>query len=215
MRPLTTPAARAEAAAVAEERMRTLTARHVGALLPDAATLFRQDAWETVGLYEYDTEGDEVMIGCLRLHREPADSAHWGKDGDEPGLLLSLAHSLPAYTGTARLMTLWAADYTARLGKPWVRAEAPPLVSGRNTDRGRLIQHLGNLGWQAVRPGKGVDGMQVTRLRIPSQRRPGLAPLIDCQVPLSPGRPAADGSARTANFLAHGATSAPLPGGIA
>jgi hypothetical protein len=186
MRRLATPAARAEAAAVAEDRIRDLSARHLGAPLPDAPSLFRQAECEVVGLYEDDAEGGEVMVACLRLHREPASWAHWGRDGDEPGLLLSLAHSLPAAAGTARLITLWAADYTARLGRPWVRAEAPPLVGGRDAERRRLIRNLTHLGWQTLKPGRGLDGTPVTRLRIASQRRTGLTPWINCQVPVDP-----------------------------
>jgi hypothetical protein len=182
MRPLATPAARAEAAAVTEHRIRELSARHLGAPLPDAPALFRQAGCEAVGLYE----GGEVMVACLRLHTEPADWAHWGKDGDGPGLLMSLAHSLPGSAGTARLVTLWAADYTARLGRPWVRAEAPPLVGGPDTERRRLIRHLTHLGWQALRPGRGLDGTPVTRLRIASQRMPRLVPLINCRVGMDP-----------------------------
>jgi hypothetical protein len=212
MRPVDTPAARAEAAAVAEDRIRDLSARHLGAPLPDAPAAFRQAECEVVGLYEDDAEGGEVMFACLRLHREPTDWAHWGRDGDGPGLLLSLAHSLPGSADTARLITLWAADYTARLGRPWVRAEAPPLVGGPGTERRRLIRHLTHLGWQTLKPGRGLDGTPVTRLRISSQRRTGLAPLIDCQVPLSSARPVAGDSSRTAGSPAHRGTSASAPG---
>ncbi|MEU3171805.1 hypothetical protein [Streptomyces sp. NPDC007000] len=183
VRPLLTPAARAEAAALVEDRIHALAALHIAPPYPHAPAVFREDQTEAVGLYENDAEA--VLAGCLVLHRHH-DLRHWGGDDSEPGLLVSLAHTAPDRDGrTGWRMTMWLRDYADRLQTPWVYAEAPRWHAGDDRAVGRLLSHLRDLGWEVLGSGRRPEGQRVARLRLAATATPGLAAMIHCAVPLT------------------------------
>ncbi|WP_436994129.1 hypothetical protein [Streptomyces sp. enrichment culture] len=183
IRLLLTSAARAEAAALIEDRIHALAAQHIAPPYPHAPAAFREDRTEAVGLYENDA--DAVLAGCLVLHRHH-DPRHWGVDDPQPGLLVSLAHTAPDRDGrTGWRMTMWLRDYAARLQTPWVYAEAPGWHVDDDRAVGRLLGHLRDLGWDVLGSGRGPDGQRVARLRLAAAATPGLGAMIHCAVPLA------------------------------
>lgn len=186
MRPIVTAADREAAAALVQDRNLWLARRGLDAPALHV-TAFRDHRTEAVGLYEHD-DGDEVLVGCLLLHREP-DLRSWAVDDPAPALKVSLAHTAPGRTDRVGwLMTLWLANYAARTGIDCVYAEAPgrSTVSG-GTD-GRLLGHLRDLGWDMLGSGRNPDGHRVARLRLAAAPSPGLAALIYCTVPAATRR---------------------------
>lgn len=181
--PLVTPAARAEAAALVEDRIRMLTGKNITPPCLEAAAVFLDDRTEAVGLYENDEEA--VLAGCLVLHRDP-DCRHWDVDDPAPELMVSLAHTAPGRDDRAGWrMTMWLRDYAARLQAPWVYAEAPGWPTGADSAAGRrLLSHLRDLGWEVLGHGRGRGGHRVARLRLAASTSPGLSAMIHCTVPL-------------------------------
>ncbi|MFF8902476.1 hypothetical protein ACF082_33955 [Streptomyces lydicus] len=90
MRSIVTATEREVAAALVQDRDLWLTRRgHDAPALH--VTAFRDHHTEPVGLYEADG-GDEVLVGCLLLHRQP-DLRTWGVDDPPPAVKASLAHT--------------------------------------------------------------------------------------------------------------------------
>ncbi|MGV9318249.1 hypothetical protein [Streptomyces sp. NPDC003660] len=186
MRPLHTGAERAEAAALVTDRLNWLDRKYrpCDSSASHVPGLFREAAVPVLPLGLFD---DDVLICCLMLGRDP-DMRCWESSDYGPALLLRHVHALPgqASTGVARLLTLWATDYAARAGLPWVRVEAL-LTSGTDTPAelvAHLIAYLTGLGWTSVGKGVDADGERVARLRTPAERRPTLPDVIRCTVPL-------------------------------
>ncbi|MFI9210317.1 hypothetical protein ACIGW7_19535 [Streptomyces sp. NPDC053253] len=187
MRPIVTAADREEAAALVQDRSLWLAQRgHDAPALH--VTAFRDHRTEAAGLYEED-DGDEVLAGCLLLHRQP-DLRRWGVDEAVPTLKISLAHTAPGRSDRVGwLMTLWLADYAARTGFDYVYAEAPGRYAPSGGNDGRLLDHLCNLGWQVLGSGgRNPDGLRVTRIRLAAAPSPNLTVLINCTVPAAPRR---------------------------
>ncbi|MFG3403827.1 hypothetical protein [Streptomyces sp. NPDC048142] len=185
-RPIVTAADREAATALVQDRNLWLSRRgHDAPALH--ITAFRDHRAEPVGLYEEDG-GDEVLVGCLLLHRQP-DLRTWGVDDPAPTLKASLAHTAPGRTDRAGwLMTLWLADYAARTGIDCVYAEAPDRSTASGGTEGRLLRHLRDLGWEVLGSGRNPDGHQVARIRLAAAPSPGLAALIRCTVPAATRR---------------------------
>ncbi|MFB7776250.1 hypothetical protein [Streptomyces bauhiniae] len=185
MRPLRTGAERAEAAALVTDRLDWLARRNPqstgAAHVPD---LFREAPEPTaVGLYD-----DGRMICCMVLDRAP-DTRRWGHEDRGPALLLRHVYSLPGQGGmsVARLLTMWAAEYAARSGLPWVRVEAL-LVGGTATPAevvAHLIEYVADLGWTSLGNATGALGERVTRLHLPADHIPTLTVALHCTVPLT------------------------------
>lgn len=191
MRPVLTAAARAEVDALMEDRRQwrakygyTDARQHC----PDADT-------DGVGLYE-----DDVLIGYLHLHRKPV-LQHWGRGGSEPSVLLCDAHSVPGRDdGIGRLMTLWATDFAARIGCTWARCEVREPKPGSGAVSGRLSAFLrGECGWGQAGLHVLPSGERVVHLQARAQARPGLAPMIRCEIPVpGPSAPTFEGEAHHA-----------------
>ncbi|MGV2917199.1 hypothetical protein [Streptomyces alfalfae] len=179
MRPVRTAAARAEVDALREDRRRWRAERGYA----DARQHCPDADIDEVGLYE-----DEVLIGYLHLHREPL-LQRWGRGGSEPSVLLCDAHSVPGQgDGIGRLMTLWATDFAARAGCAWARCEVREPKPGSGAVPGRLSAFLrGECGWEQAGLHVLPSGMSVIHLQSRAQIRPGLAPMIRCEMP-APGR---------------------------
>ncbi|MFI5857406.1 hypothetical protein [Streptomyces parvulus] len=187
MRPLRSAADREVAAALIQDRARWLGPRGLDAPTLHAAP-FRDPRTEAVGLYEED-DGDEVLVGCLLLHRQPAPQS-WGVDDSAPALMVSLAHTAPGRTDRPGwLLTMWLADYAARAGIDWAYAEVPGWHTGATDGVARLVEHLRDLGWRVLGTGHDPDGHRVTRIRLAAAASPGLTAMIHCTVPLHPTAP--------------------------
>lgn len=188
MRPVGTPAARAEVDALMEDRRRWQAKRgytDARQHCPDADT-------DEVGLYE-----DDVLIGYLHLHRAPV-LQHWGRGGSEPSVLLCDAHSVPGRDDSiGRLMTLWAIDFAARIGCTWARCEVREPKPGSGAVPRRLSAFLrGECGWQQAGLRFLPSGEQVVHLQAGALARPGLAQMIRCEIPVpGPSVPAVEGEA--------------------
>ncbi|MGC4998527.1 hypothetical protein [Streptomyces sp. DT195] len=183
MRPITTAADRAVAAALIEDRRQWLAQRGLDSPAR-VAEAFRDPRAEAVGLYD-DDRGQEILVGCLLLHRQPDPPE--GYDGSSPALTVSLAYSAPGRTARAGwLITLWLADFAARTGRKWVYAEAPGRHPRFDCTPCRLLDHLRDLDWQVLGPGHDSDGHRVVRLKLAAHAHPDLAALIHCTVPLHP-----------------------------
>lgn len=188
MRLVRTAAARAEVEALREDRQRWRAKRgytDARQHCPDADT-------DEVGLYE-----DEVLIGYLHLHREPV-LQHWGPGGSEPSVLFCDAHSVRGQDeGIGRLMTLWATDFAARIGCTWARCEVREPKPHRCAVPGRLSAFLrGECGWEQAGLHCLPSGERVVHLQARAQARPGLAPVIRCEIPVpGPSGPAVEGEA--------------------
>ncbi|MGZ9928315.1 hypothetical protein ACXNSR_00305 [Streptomyces sp. NC-S4] len=89
MRSLTSDADRAAAAALVEDRARTLAERGITVPRYHAAA-FRSPQSDAVGLYEDTAGGEETRLACLLLHRTPAPSR--GKRTGGPRLDLAPLH---------------------------------------------------------------------------------------------------------------------------
>ncbi|MFE0136196.1 hypothetical protein ACFWY6_32210 [Streptomyces sp. NPDC059037] len=176
MRPVRTAAARAEVEALMEDRRQwqaklgyTDARQHC----PDSDT-------DEVGLYE-----DDVLVGYMRLHHRPV-LEHWGPLGGEPCVLISHAHSVPGrQEGIGQLMTLWAADFAARIGCTWVRCEVREPKPGTATAPvpGRLSAYLQDqCGWQQVQLRTLTSFERLSHLQVRAQARPGLTPMIRTDV---------------------------------
>ncbi|MFF5488754.1 hypothetical protein [Streptomyces virginiae] len=183
MRPLNTDAERAAAAALVEDRARWLADR--GIAVPYHHEAAYRDAWaEAVGLYEENTDGEEVLVGCLLLNRQP-DLRPGDADAEGPGLGISLVYTAPGRDDKVGwLITLWASDFADRINASWVHAEVPSRHTGGGNTPGRLLNHLRSIGWLITGTGLSRDGEGVTRLRMTAQDRHGLAAMVHCTVPL-------------------------------
>jgi hypothetical protein len=181
MRPIAGAADREVAAALVGARGQWLSSRGLAA--PAAAAAFRDAHAEAVGLYE-DGDGDEVLVGCLLLYRQP-DLRRWGGEDCESGLMVSLAHTAPGRDDRAGWpMTMWLSDHAARQRMSWVYAEAPGWHLSSDGSVGRLLGHLRDHGWEVLGSGRGPDGQRMARLRLAAATSPGLGVLIHCVVPL-------------------------------
>ncbi|WP_079185747.1 hypothetical protein [Streptomyces sp. NBRC 110465] len=182
MRPIVTAADREVAVALVQDRGVWLAERGLDAPALHAVA-FRDPRAEAVGLYEDDDE-EEVLVGCLLLHRRSV-LRHRGVD--DSALTVSLAHTVPGRTDRVGwLMTMWLADYAARAGHDWVYAEAPGWHTGPDGTVGQLLSHLRDLGWQVLGSGRNPDGHRIARLRLTAAASPGLNAMIHCTVPLQP-----------------------------
>ncbi|MFE0774277.1 hypothetical protein [Streptomyces sp. NPDC058861] len=197
MRPLPTAADREVAAALVQDRGLWLAARGLDAPALHAAA-FRDPRAEAVGLFE-EHGGDELLVGCLLLHRQVAPQS-WGVGDSASALMVSLAHTAPGYADRPGwLLTMWLADYAARAGSDWVYAEVPGWSTGSDDGVARLVGHLRDLGWRVLGTGHDPDGHRVTRIRLAAAASPGLTAVIRCAVPLhsaAPGREPEEGTAR-------------------
>ncbi|MEW1700826.1 hypothetical protein [Streptomyces sp. NPDC091278] len=165
MRPITTGAARADATALVQDRALWLT--HHGLTTPVGTTdAFRDPKAEAVGLYETGDGGEELLAGCLLLHRHP-DLSGWGPAVTGPGLLASRVHTAPGRAQAGWLITMWLRDHAARSGNTAVYAEIP----GRMAATSRLLEHTGDLGWEPIGSGRNTAGGRVTRLRVQPRGR--------------------------------------------
>ncbi|MFE0774206.1 hypothetical protein [Streptomyces sp. NPDC058861] len=188
IRPLPTAADREVAAALVQDRGLWLAPRGLDTPALHAAA-FRNPHAEAAGLFEENNDGDEILIGCLLLHRQPAPQSR-GVDDSASALTVSLAHTAPGRTDRPGwLLTMWLADYTARAGNDWAYAEVPGWHTGSNGGAARLVRHLRDLGWRVLGTGHDPDGHRVTRIRLAAVASPGLTAVIHCTVPLHPAAP--------------------------
>ncbi|MGW4442012.1 hypothetical protein [Streptomyces sp. NPDC004682] len=209
IRPLGSDAERAEAEALVIDRLAWLGRKYrTCASAAHVPGLFREAAVHVpLGMFD-----DGVLICCLMLGRAP-DTRCWGRSGCAPALLLRHVYALPgqAGTGVARLLTLWATDYAARVSLPWVRVEAL-LASGADTPAelvAHLTSYLADLGWTSTGRGVGADGERVARLQSPAEHRPALSDVIRCTVPLPAGSPQGGGSGPPLPSLPAAAATSP------
>ncbi|MFD8882135.1 hypothetical protein ACFV0H_06375 [Streptomyces erythrochromogenes] len=187
MRPLSSDADRTAAAALVESRARWLAER--GITVPHHHVAAYRDAWaEAVGLYEDNAAGEEILIGCLLLHRQP-EPRPGDTDTQGPSLGISLVYTAPDLDDQCGwLITVWAGDFAARTGATRAHAEAPS-PAGRDHAADALLRYLRSLGWLVTGTGINRDGHRVARLRLNAQQRDGLAGLINCTVPVDVTRP--------------------------
>ncbi|MFF4179864.1 hypothetical protein [Streptomyces sp. NPDC001750] len=173
VRPIATDAARAEASAFAEDYARALAEQGINV---SARPITSSPGGQALGVYE-----DDVLVGALVMYPH-ADMRHWGVDGREPGLFVSLDHTADGQVGQA--ITLWLADYAASAdGTKWVWCEVPTAAG----DAHHRLAHLGDFGWECLRPGCGRDSSPVARLRLRARSLPGIAAVISAPY-LSAGR---------------------------
>ncbi|MFK0181678.1 hypothetical protein ACIQVR_37605 [Streptomyces xanthochromogenes] len=179
MRPLTSAADRAEAAALVQDRQRQLITR--GIHLPDHHAAQFGVRTNSVGLYDHGPDGEEDLAACFLLNRLPDDATG-------AGMTLSLAYTAPGrHDKVSQLITLWAADYAARINAPWAHGETPSWHAGRDDCVGRLLHHCEeSLTWRVTGSHYDPTGNRPVRLRLIAQRRPELTHLITCAVPLHP-----------------------------
>ncbi|MGY3677396.1 hypothetical protein [Streptomyces sp. TE33382] len=192
MRPLSSDADRTAAAALVESRARWLAER--GITVPHHHVAAYRDAWaEAVGLYEDNAAGEENLIGCLLLHRQP-EPRPGDTDTQGSSLGISLVYTAPDLDDQCGwLITVWAGDYAARTGATRVHAEAPSPAGGDHA-ADALLRYLRSLGWLVTGTGINRDGHRVARLRLNAQQRDGLAGLINCTVPVTRPEPGNGGS---------------------
>ncbi|UFQ99791.1 hypothetical protein KBP30_00400 [Streptomyces sp. Go40/10] len=170
MLPVRTGAARAEAAALAEDTARLLAEQGIHHPAGHLSDLIRSQA-TVLGLYE-----DGVLVGCLVVHADP-DMRHWGPDGRARGLLVSLVPPVPGrIEQVGRLLSLWLADYTARAALEWVWWEIP-AADGSETST-TLLDTVRDLGWEVLPAVRRTDGEQVVRLRLRAEVRNALTAAI-------------------------------------
>ncbi|MFJ2509835.1 hypothetical protein ACIQJX_26360 [Streptomyces griseoviridis] len=171
VRPLCTDAEREEAAALVQDRQRWLALR--GLPVParaDIPALFRDSQTEPAGLFE-----DGKLLACFIPQWEVL---RWGEG---PCLHLSCVHTLPDQPDdVTRLITLWASDFAARQGLPFVRAEALAVHPLDADPIAALLRRLTDMGWGVQGSGTGREGDRVARLELAAERRSGLSVLIGC-----------------------------------
>ncbi|MFE4212261.1 hypothetical protein [Streptomyces sp. NPDC056844] len=174
MRTLCTAAERDEAAALVQDRQRWLTMR--GLPVPARANipaLYRDQQTEPAGLFE-----DGLLLACTIPQRAP--TLAWGEG---PCLFLSNIHTLPDRSDdTARLITLWASDFAARLDLPLVRAEALARHPFDADPIAPILRRLSDMGWDIQGAGTGEHEERVARLELIAEQRSGLRALIACRV---------------------------------
>ncbi|MFD6967870.1 hypothetical protein [Streptomyces sp. NPDC059949] len=189
MRPLTTAADRAVAAALVEDRARWLALRGITVPRHHVAA-YRAPRAEAVGLFEVGADGEEQLAGCLLLHRQ-SQPRFGNTESERPGLRVSLAYTAPDRgDAIGSLITLWAGDFAARTGAETVRGEAPASHTGGGQSLGRLLDHLTTSGWRITGTGHNADGERVARLEIRAEARRGLDAMVHCTVPLHAAGPA-------------------------
>ncbi|MDX3204767.1 hypothetical protein [Streptomyces scabiei] len=171
MLPIDTDAARAEAAALAEDRARLLAGQGITVSADRTRALLREPG--VLGLYE-----DGILVGTLVLHKDP-DMRHWGADGRDPGLLVSLDPSTVGSNQVGRMLTLWLADHAASNRLMWVWCEVPSNPGPVDQASQWLLEHLRDLGWETRSPaGLNSTGDRVIRLRLRAEARPALSAAI-------------------------------------
>lgn len=162
MLPVRTGAARAEAAALAQETTRRLAEQGIDHPADQLVALIRSQATVT-GLYD-----DGELAGCLVVH-PGADLPHWSHGCPGPGIWVSLVPPVPGHDDqAARLLTLWLADHAAQHGLEWVWWEVPSDSQTRAT----LLALLRDLGWEDLPPVRRADGERITPLRLRAEPRP-------------------------------------------
>ncbi|MFZ3491910.1 hypothetical protein ACODT5_01470 [Streptomyces sp. 5.8] len=181
IRLLTTPADRAAARALVGDRARDLADRSI-TLPGHHLTAYHKPVpgAEIVGLFEEISDREDMLIGCLHLHRRPP-----GTYGRGQGLGISLVYTAPGRGASIGwLLTLWAGDLAARSGAASVHAQAPARRAGGT--EGRLLDHLRSLGWLSTRKRTTDSGEYITDLRFHAQQRDGLTGMVRCTIPLHP-----------------------------
>jgi hypothetical protein len=132
-----------------------------------------------VALYE-----DGQVLGCtaLLLNASPAGPS-LTTAAEEPlasNLVMATTYTNPHFRGEriGLLMTMWVCDYAARLPEPrsWVWCSVP--------DRTLVRHYRDRLGWQEVRSRPRRGGNQVSLMRRPAAKSPGLPALIANCVPV-------------------------------
>jgi hypothetical protein len=177
--PIDTDAARAEAAALAEDRARQLSRQGIAISADRTRSLLREPG--ALGLYE-----DGILVDSLVLYNDP-DMRHWGVDGRDPGLLVSLALSTVGSNQVERLLTLWLADYAANRQLMWVWCEVPTNPGPDEEASQRLLEHLRDLGWESRSPASlNPAGDRVARLRLRAEARPALSAAISVRDTCAP-----------------------------
>ncbi len=158
-----TDAARAEAAALAQEAALGLAEQGIEHPVDELVALIQSQATVT-GFYD-----DDTLVGCLVVDPD-AGLPH---RGGGPGVWVSLVPPVPGRDDQeARLLALWLADHAAQHGLEWVWWNLP--VTGRT--RGTLLELLRDLGWEDLPPvRRATDGVRVTPLRLRAERRPAPA----------------------------------------
>ncbi|MGW2984119.1 hypothetical protein [Streptomyces goshikiensis] len=186
MRALISGAERAAATALVQDRALWLTERGITVAQRHIAA-YQDGRTEAVGLYENTPDREEVLAGCMLLHRQPAPRPG---NTETPGPHISLVHTAPGRPDELGwLITLWACDFAARTGATMVHSEVSSRPAGSGPPH-RLLHHLRALGWLITGTGLSRDGERVTRLLMSAQTRNGLAALIHCTVPLDSPTPA-------------------------
>jgi hypothetical protein len=172
MRRLVTPADREAAAALVQDRALQL-AEHGINLPAEHAAVFRDPQAEALGLYDQNADED-ILVGCLVLRRKAST------------LTLPLAYTAPrpdSHVGL--LMTLWAADYAARLDLQGVTAEAPVHHGAPGDASNRLLSHLETRGWRHIGSRRDAAGTLTAVLWLPAQASPAVGLLVTCHVPIT------------------------------
>lgn len=170
MRPLTTPADREAAAALVQDKTLHLAERGIN-LPAEHAAAFRDPHTEALGLYD-EHAGENILVGCMLLRRGPSM------------LTLQLAYTAATQDShVGLLITLWAADYAARLGLQGVKAEAPVQHGAHGDDR--LLSHLETRGWRCVGSRRDAAGALTAILWLPAQASPAVGLLVTCRAPIT------------------------------
>ncbi|MEU3046794.1 hypothetical protein ABZ705_09710 [Streptomyces sp. NPDC006984] len=164
MRPVLTDAARAEAAALAQEAALGLADQGIDHPVDELVARIQSRATVT-GFYD-----DDTLVGCLVMHPD-ADQPH--RNSDSPGVWVSLVPPVPGRDDQeARMLALWLADHAAQHGLEWVGWELPATGQTRLA----LLGLLRDLGWEDLPPvRRAADGVRVTPLRLRAERRPAPA----------------------------------------
>ncbi|MBK3623333.1 hypothetical protein JHN59_00380 [Streptomyces sp. MBT49] len=169
--PINTDAARAEAAALATDRAHLLAGQGITVSADRATALLREAA--ALGFYE-----GGILVGALVLHRDP-DMRHWGADGRDPGLLVSLDPVTAGSSQVGRMMTLWLADYAANSRLMWIWCDVPCQPGAADEAAQWLLKYLCDLGWETRSPtSRSPTGERVVRLRLRAHARPALTEAI-------------------------------------
>ncbi|MEV6581418.1 hypothetical protein AB0M92_25020 [Streptomyces sp. NPDC051582] len=177
--PINTDAARAEAAALATDRAHLLAGQGITVTTDRANALLREGG--ALGFYE-----GGILVGALVLHRDP-DMRHWGVDGRDPGLLVSLDPVTAGSSQVGRMLTLWLADYAANSRLMWVWCDVPCKPGAIDEVAQWSLQYLCDLGWETrSRTSLSPTGERVIRLRLRAQARPALTEVISDPAAVGP-----------------------------